>query len=68
MAYPLSVWMDDNTAKDLEELVRVEDRKRSDMIKVLIRRAARDLKIKIDSGSIPVRKEVSTNATATSAN
>jgi hypothetical protein len=43
MPYQFSVWLDDKTARDLESLSRFEERKRGAMVKVLIRRAARQL-------------------------
>ena len=43
MKYSLSVWLDEKTAKALEWLCHEDERKRSDMVKVLIRRAAREL-------------------------
>ena len=45
MPYSLSVWLDDDTASALEKLVQAEERKRSDMVRVLIRRAARASRI-----------------------
>ena len=45
MPYSLSVWLDDKTARALEILCNNDERKRSDMVKVLIRRAARELAI-----------------------
>jgi hypothetical protein len=42
MPYSLSVWLDDPTAKALELLCLSEERKRGDMVKVLIRQAARE--------------------------
>jgi hypothetical protein len=42
MPYSLSVWLDDPTAKALELLCQSEERKRGDMVKVLIRHAARE--------------------------
>lgn len=42
MPYALSVWLDDKTAKALETLCYTEERKRGDMVKVLIRRAIRE--------------------------
>ena len=45
MPYSLSVWLDDKTAQKLDKLCRAEDRKRSAMVKVLIRRAARESKM-----------------------
>ena len=39
--YSLSVWLDDETAEMLDKMRIMEDRKRSAMVKVLIRRAAR---------------------------
>ena len=49
MPYQFSVWLDDETAKALDNLAHNEDRKRGAMIKVLIRRAIQDLR---DSGWI----------------
>ena len=43
MSYQFSIWLDDKTARDLESLSRFEERKRGAMVKVLIRRAAREL-------------------------
>ncbi len=43
MSYQLSVWLDDQSAKDLEALSRLGERRRGAMVKVLIRRAAREL-------------------------
>lgn len=41
MPYSLSVWLDDETAEMLDQLIKLEDRTRSAMIKVLIRRAVK---------------------------
>jgi len=43
MPYQFSVWLDDRTARDLEFLSTHEERKRSNMVKVLIRNAACEL-------------------------
>ena len=43
MSYQFSIWLDDKTAKDLEALSYFEDRNRGAMVKVLIRRAAKQL-------------------------
>ena len=45
MSYSLSVWLDDKTARALELLYKNGERKRGDMVKILIRRAARELSI-----------------------
>jgi len=45
MSYSLSVWLDDKTARALELLCKNGERKRGDMVKILIRRAARELSI-----------------------
>ena len=47
MPYSLSVWLDDRTAQKLDILCRAEDRKRSAMVKVLIRRAARKAQMEL---------------------
>ncbi len=55
-SYSLSVWLDPNTAKDLHNLCNVNERNRSDMVKVLIRKAARDLiQAPVDTGDFPVK-------------
>jgi hypothetical protein len=41
MPYSLSIWLDDPTAKALDLLCQSEERKRGDMVKILIRHAAR---------------------------
>ena len=41
MPHSLSVWLDDKTAEKLEKLAEAEHRTRSNMVKVLIREAAR---------------------------
>jgi hypothetical protein len=51
MTYSLSVWLDSKTAKALELLCQVNERSRSNMVKVLIRYAARELEKQ--SGNIP---------------
>lgn len=43
MSYQFSIWLDDKTAKDLEALSCFEERKRGAMVKLLIKRAARQL-------------------------
>lgn len=43
MSYSLSVWLDIKTAAALELLCLVNERNRSNMVKLLIRNAARDL-------------------------
>ncbi len=43
MSYQFSIWLDEKTAKDLDALSCFEMRKRGAMIKVLIRRAAKEL-------------------------
>lgn len=43
MSYQFSIWLDEKTANDLDLLSRLEERKRGSMIKVLIRRAAKEL-------------------------
>ena len=53
MPYSLSVWLDDWTAQKLDKLCRAEDRKRSAMVKVLIRRAARESKLESTKGDNP---------------
>jgi predicted transcriptional regulator len=40
MSYSLSVWLDDKTAEALSMLCDAEDRKRGDMVRVLIKKAA----------------------------
>lgn len=49
MSYQFSIWLDDKTARDLESLCHYEERKRGAMVKVLIRRAAKQLKQNNDS-------------------
>lgn len=43
MSQQFSIWLDDKTARDLEDLSNFEERKRGAMVKVLIRRAAKQL-------------------------
>jgi predicted transcriptional regulator len=43
MPYSLSIWLDDDTAEELKALAQREERRRSEMVKVLIRRAAREV-------------------------
>ncbi len=53
MPYSFSIWLDDDTAEALARLARADERKRSDMVKVLIRRAARDLPTDAPGASEP---------------
>ena len=62
MPYSLSVWLDDETEKMLVQLIKLEDRTRSAMVKVLIHRAAK----LVINPSLNPQKEVSNSESLTS--
>ena len=53
MRNTLSIWLDETTAKALKILCEANDRRRGDMVKVLIRRAVRELAAQDDGILMP---------------